>query len=231
MIASELQSLTPSNIIVLFELDTTVIGGTDVLRFHPGVNQLNETLYWGGHPYTRFPVAVDGFERSTTGALPRPRISVANIDGVMGSLAAELGGLEGARLTRIRTFLKYIDAVNYPGGVNPFADPDQFIEKDIWYVSRKTGENRVFLEYELAASFDLTGVKVPRRQIIQNVCAWRYRSAECGYTGGPVATEGDVPTTDAALDKCGKRLKSCKMRHGETAVLPYGGFPGAGLMR
>jgi phage-related protein len=33
------------------------------------------------------------------------------------------------------------------------------------------------------------------------------------------------------MDQCGKRLDSCKLRFGEGAVLPYGGFPAAGLVR
>lgn len=230
-IAAELQSLSPGNIVVLFELDTTTIGGTDVYRFHPGVSALGNDVVWGGQTYSRFPIETDGFERSTSGSLPRPRITVANIDGQLGALARSLGGLEGAKLTRVRTFLKYLDAVNFKGGVNPSADPTQYIEKDVWYVSRKSGENRIFMEYELAASFDLNGIKLPRRQIIQNVCTWRYRSAECGYAGSPVATENDLPTTDAAKDKCGKRLTSCEKRFGKGNVLPYGGFPGAGLSR
>lgn len=231
MIAQDLQSLTPGNMVTLFELDTTVIGGADILRFHPGTSALNGDVTWGGHEYARFPVEASGFERSTNGALPRPKLLVANVDGLMGALSSELGGIEGSKLTRTRTFVKYLDGVNFPGGVNPTADPEQYIEKDIWFVSRKSGENRIFLEYELSSNIDLAGVKIPRRQIIQNVCAWRYRSPECSYTGPAVARENDLPTTDLAQDKCGKRLSSCKLRHGATSVLPYGGFPGAGLMR
>lgn len=225
LITSELQALTPSNLVVLFELDTRPIGGTDILRFHAGVNALGADVIWGGNTYTRFPIEVSGFERSTSGTLPRPKIVVANIDGLMGAMARSLGGLEGAKLTRTRTFLKYMDEANFANG-NLHADPGQFIEKDTWYVSRKSSENRIFLEYELAASFDLSTIKLPRRQFIQNTCTWRYRSAECGYAGGAVANELDVATTDPDKDKCGKRLTSCELRFGKGAVLPYGGFPG-----
>lgn len=228
LITSELQSLTPSNMVVLYDLDTRPIGGTEVLRFHAGVNALGNDVVWAGNTYSRFPVEVSGFERTTSGALPRPRMIVANIDGLTGALARELGGLEGAKLTRTRTFLKYLDEVNFANG-NLHADPSQYIERDSWYVSRKSNENRMFLEYELSASFDLSSIKLPRRQFIQNTCTWRYRSAECGYAGGPVATEMDVATSDPTKDRCGKRLKSCELRFGKGNVLPYGGFPGVGL--
>ncbi len=109
---------------------------------------------------------------------------------------------------------------------NPTADPNQYLSRDVWVVDRKSSENRVFIEFELAAPIDVAGVMLPRRQVVANVCAWRYRSAECGYAGGPVADRDDNPTNNPALDACGKRLASCKLRFGQTGVLPYGGFPG-----
>lgn len=230
-IAADLQSLTPGNIVTLYELDTTVIGGLDVLRFHQDVSPLGTSLIWAGKQYTPFPIEAEGFERAGNGNMVRPKLRAANIDGVLGQLTRELGGLEGARLIRTRTFLKYLDAANFPGGVNPSADPSQYIEREIWFVTRKTIENRVFLEYELAPSFDVSGVKLPRRQVIQNVCTWRYRSAECSYTGGACANAKDEPVTQIELDRCGKKLSSCKLRFGQSATLPYGGFPGAGLNR
>ena len=228
-VSADLQSLSPGNIIVLYELDTAPIGGADKLLFFTDVNPLGNTLVWGGQSYTRFPIEASGFERTGKGTLPRPRMVVANIDGLMSQLGRTYGGLEGAKVTRIRTFMKYIDAVNFPGGVNVNADVNQYIDKEVWFVSRRASENRVFIEYELAASFDLGSVKLPRRQIIQNVCTWVYRSAECGYTGGACANSKDEPTVLLAQDSCGKRLQSCKMRFGQNNVLPYGGFPGAGL--
>jgi len=74
---------------------------------------------------------------------------------------------------------------------------------------------------------DLTNVKLPKGQITKNVCAWRYRSAECSYTGGAVANQMDIITTDLNQDKCGHRVESCKLRFGANGVLPYGGFPGS----
>jgi lambda family phage minor tail protein L len=231
MIPADLQSLTPGNIVTLFTLDTTAIGGTDVFRFHDGVNKLGNTLVWQGSPYVKFPIEASGFERTGSGSLPRPKLVVANIDGLISQIARLLGGLEGAKLTRVRTFLKYLDAVNFPGGVNPTADGGQYIERDVWYIARRTAENKIFLEYELAASFDLAGIRLPRRQVIQNVCTWKYRSAECGYAGGPVAKITDEPTSDPLLDRCGKRLGSCELRFGVNQPLNFGGFPGAGLTR
>lgn len=230
-IAADVQSLVPGNLITLYELDTTAVGDPTVYRFHPGVNAMGNDVTWGGNIYTRFPIEASGFERAGQGRMPRPRLAVANVDGLVGALAASLGGLEGARLTRIRTFLKYLDAINFEGGVNASADPNQVLDREIWVVARKSAENKVFVEFELAASIDMPGVMLPRRQVIANVCTWRYRSAECGYSGGAVADRNDIAVGDLALDVCGRRLTSCKLRFGAYAELPFGGFPAAGLFR
>jgi lambda family phage minor tail protein L len=230
-ITADLQSSSPGNLVVLYSLDTTPIGGSDVLPFFTDVNPLGNTLRWNSVDYIRFPIDASGFERTSQGTIPRPKLLVANIDGQIGSLGRLYGGLEGAKLTRTRTFLKYLDASNFPGGVNPSADPNQYIDREIWFIARRASENRIYIEYELAASFDLGEVKLPRRQIIQNVCGSRYRSPECGYTGGAVANQKDEATAVLSEDQCGKRLSSCKLRFGANAVLPYGGFPGAGLSR
>ena len=87
------------------------------------------------------------------------------------------------------------------------------------------------VEFELAASFDLEGVTLPRRQIVQNVCPWRYRGSECGYTGTAYLDANDQAVASSSLDVCGKRLSSCKARFGQNAELPFGGFPAAGLIR
>lgn len=229
-IESDIQKADPGAIVELFELDSTAIGG-DVLRFHAGVNGLGSSVTWQGNLYTRFPVEAEGFARNGSGSLPRPKLRVANIDGLAAALARELQDLAGAKLIRRRTFVRYLDAVNFPGGTNPTADPNCHFPDEVWFVDRKSAENSAVLEFELAAAFDVAGVFLPRRQCIQNVCTWRYRSAECGYTGGPVADRNDVPTTLASKDQCGKRLSSCRLRFGAFAPLPFGAFPGVGLIR
>jgi lambda family phage minor tail protein L len=84
------------------------------------------------------------------------------------------------------------------------------------------------VEFELAAAFDLVGVRAPKRQCIANICQWVYRSTECGYTGSNYFSVNDEPVSGLDNDVCGKRLTSCKLRFGATSELPYGSFPGIG---
>ena len=230
MIKTDIQKLAPGAIVELFELDLTPFGG-DVLRFHAGTNGLIQNVTWQGSVYTAFPVQATGFEFNGQGQAARPRLVVANVVGAITALVLQYQDIVGAKVTRRRTLAKYLDAVNFPGGTNPSADPTAEFPLDVFYVDRKSAETNEIVEFELAPAMDLTGVMLPRRQIIQNICPWGYRSSECGYTGTAYFNANDQSVTTLAQDVCGKRLSSCKLRFGQFGELPYGGFPAAGLLR
>lgn len=216
---SALQEVAPGAIIELFELElnTNQHGTNEVFRFHAGTSLNNDgAVVWNGNEYLRFPVEADGFEYSGNGQLPRPKIRVSNILSTITALLLTLpDGLDGAKFTRIRTLARYIDAVNFPGGVSPYSpDPLAEFPREVFYVDRKTIENRDVVEFELAAAFDLAGVSAPKRQCIANICQWVYKSTECGYSG--------------ALPTCVKTLTDCKAHFGANAELPFGSYPGIG---
>ena len=112
---------------------------------------------------------------------------------------------------------------------NPFGTPDPTAEfpREIYFVDRKSAENRNVVEFELASAFDMVGVRAPKRQCITR-CQWVYRSVECSYTGTNYFNVSDVAVGNASQDVCGKRVDSCKARFGQNAELPFGGYPGIG---
>ena len=73
--------------------------------------------------------------------------------------------LTGATVTRIRTLARFIDAVNFPGDINPYGTPDPTAEypQQIYKIDRKSAENRAVVQFELAASFDLANIRIPLR--------------------------------------------------------------------
>ena len=238
---SELQKVNPSSIIELFELElfANIHGSAFTYRFHAGTNALttNGNIVWATNTYSALPIEVEGFEyNAESGSLPRPTIRVSNLLGgitaILLNVNATTAGndLTGAKLTRIRTLVRYIDAVNFPGGTNPYGTPDTTatLPSEIYYVARKVSENRDLVEFELSASFDLAGVRSPKRQCSANLCPWIYKGSECGYSGSSYFDENDKAVATSAADKCGKRLSSCQIRFGSTNALPFGGFPGIG---
>lgn len=225
-IKSDIQKLEPGALVELFELDYTHLGG-DHERFHAHT-QIG-SIWWQGNEYRPWPIETEGFARD--GDRPvAPTLRVGNVNGSISALCIAFDDLVGARLIRRRTLSKFLDAVNFPEG-NPSANPQEEYPPELWFIEVKLTEDNTTVEFELASALDLSGVQFPRRQIIANQCPFAYRSAECSYTGGPVADAQDNPTADPSLDRCGKRLGSCELRFGKGNPLPYGGFPAAGLMR
>ena len=218
---SELQQIAPSAIIELFQLDINAAqhGVNETYRFHAGVNaDDNQSIIWASNEYLRFPIEAEGFEYNGQGQLPRPKLRVSNIFGTITAIILTLpNGLEGAKVTRIRTLARYIDGTNFPGGTNPYGTPDPTAEfpREIYYVDRKASENRDVIEFELAAVFDLVGVRAPKRQCVSNVCQWKYRGSECGYVGNAYFNANNQPVGSLAQDACGKQLSSCELRFGQ----------------
>lgn len=229
-ILADVQKLSPGTKVDLYEVDASV-HGLGLLRYHSGVNGLGNNIVWQGQTYIRYPIEISGLEKSASGTIPRPRVMMSNVGGTMAALLRQYGYFLGCKFTRKRTLSKYLDAVNFPGNVNPTADPNSYFTDEIYYIDRIASETPEALELELAAAWDVAGKKLPKRQVIANVCPSLYRGPECGYTGGAVAKIDDTATSDPLLDVCGKRVASCKLRFGATAELPYGGFSSAGLYR
>ena len=172
---SDIQKINPSAIIELFTLtlDNALHGATTVYRFHAGTNlDANGKIVWAGNEYLRFPVQATGFAYQR-GQLPRPTLTVSNmgspsISAILLTVNQTTAGndLTGAKVVRIRTMARFLDADNFSGATNPFGTPDPTAEfpQEIYYIDRKSAENRQIVSWELAAVFDLAGIRSPKRQ-------------------------------------------------------------------
>tara|TARA_A100001515_G_scaffold132549_1_gene121121 strand:- start:653 stop:1546 length:894 start_codon:yes stop_codon:yes gene_type:complete len=232
-IYADLSTLAPDAIIELFELhyDNTLHGSTDILRWHAGSNaDVTGNITWNGNDYSRLPVQAEGFEYTNTGTLPRPTLAVANLNGAVTALLLGVNlttpgnDLTGAKVKRIRTLKKFLDGESA-------ADPYATFPVEEWFIDRKATESRDVVSFELASKFDLSNKELPNRQVVANICQWQYRSSECSYTGSNYFDVNNNSVSTLAQDACGKRLSSCKKRFGENGELPFGSFPGAGLIR
>lgn len=171
---NDLQSINPSAIIELFslQLSTAIHGTNTIYRFHNGSNlDANGEIVWAGNSYLRFPVKAEGFAFQR-GQLPRPTLSISNLSSAPSISALLLtvnettpgNDLTGATVTRIRTLAKFLDATNFADGTNATADNTAEFPQEIYYIDRKSTETRDLVSWELAAVFDLAGVRVPKRQ-------------------------------------------------------------------
>lgn len=219
---SEASSLTPSSLITLFEIDIgnladerQVILSDDerIFRFHNNVKLLTTDIYWQVNKYSFAPIQGQGFELNARGTLPVPTLSMTVNDTGIAALALLKNGIRffgdliGAKITRRRTFAKFLDANSFPNNQFPDDfDPDPNVEfpPDIYYINRKIRENKTTIEYELNSILDLEGIQLPRRPIIARTCPFAYRGEGCLYE------YADKKNDDI---------------HGESAVLPTKAVP------
>lgn len=240
-IAADLQTTSPGEFVVLFELDLTPKGGT-VVRFTPMVRKGADAgamtpVMYDGNPYQPIPIKVTGFERSSKGQFARPTLQIGNVTNIGTQLLRDFDGLRGVRLKRIRILGHYLD-----DGASP--DPGQIMPVEEYIIARKTQHNRVSIEFELRAAIDLEGVMIPKRVLLRT-CMARYRvwnatlgefviadsDMACPYVGTTYFDINNLPVADPAQDKAAKNIGCCKARFGERAVLPFMGFPGAARAR
>jgi lambda family phage minor tail protein L len=231
--------MQPSSIIELYEIQTSErLHGSDVTyRFSSTANAAYDlsSVIWAGQEYWPFPILAEGFEYSGKGTLPRPTLRVSNVDGNITTILALVNAynpgndLQGAEFRRIRTCACFLDHENFGEGVNPYGTPDPLsaLPEEIFYIDQKTSETFDVVEFALVARYDLTGIRAPKRQCLKR-CSWIYKGDGCGYSGSLFFDENDNQVENPAEDRCGKRLTSCRLRHGWKSQLPYGGYPGIG---
>ena len=189
----------------------TVTSGTVTFKavhptyyFHNGASS-NTTMdnyndiKFGGQVYQQLPIKAEGFEYAGKGSLPRPTMVVSNLFSTITAILNEVNvkttgnDLAGAKLTRIRTLERFLDAESFgtdsfieeEDGAdaftmenddtfqreelgNPYQDPDstQRFPDEVYFVDRKVNENKEVVEFELCSALDLAGVRLPKRQCL-----------------------------------------------------------------
>jgi|10_taG_2_1085330.scaffolds.fasta_scaffold00617_4 lambda family phage minor tail protein L len=211
-ISKEISALEASSIISLYEIDLShiksnlnlgVSGNLEphVLRFHNMEAIGQRKIYFRGETYHPTPIITDGFEVSSSGTIPRPTLTFTSFTGIREEAGTsesvkneyfyslkrailELDNMIGAKVTRIRTFYKFLDATNNFEGVGEFTsglgnNPE--FPKEVYYVERKVSEDKDGIQLELASVVDLQNYKIPSRTCLSNRCPWQYRGEGCCY--------------------------------------------------
>jgi lambda family phage minor tail protein L len=200
-IAQSLLELEPTAIIEFFQLYfNTVDKPSSFIAFHGG-SVFQKGIVWQGIEYLPIPIETEGFEVNANGKLARPKIKVSNKDYFVTDLLLQNDDLQFAKLIRRRTFVKYLDDINFDGG-NPWnlADASAEISLDTFVIGQKIAENKSYVEFELTSPLDLENFEVNNRLIMSRYCSWYYRGNGCNYNGIPIATE-DGRYLDTNFDK------------------------------
>mgnify|MGYP003136068618 FL=1 len=137
--------------------------------------------------YVALPVKAEGFKFGR-GQLPRPTLTFSNALGAFTTILAAANSvatsieegsiglglinndLTGAKVTRKRTLEKFLPTSNYSTtpSYNAFDSSYPEFPKEVYFIDRKSQEDREVVQFELAANFDLAGVKAPRRLVTRD---------------------------------------------------------------
>jgi len=208
-INAQLFDNSKDTIVELFEI-SQIPNTDDVIRFQGGINNMNTDIFFGGETYVYIPYEGNDFSTRADGSMGRPRLKLFNHLGYFSKYILDKDDMIKAKVTRIRTFVRYLDKENFVNyeedieywrkvGVHP--DPTATLRQDVWYINQKSEENKNFIEYELANALDLEGVHIPKRRVINNYCSWKYRGKNCNYLGVPCADGNNVKFTGNLVDR------------------------------
>lgn len=198
-------SLNPATLINLYIIDVTEVLSDNNLQnifprgkfyFHNNVKFLDTALYWDEdktgqvEKFIAAPIIMDGFETSSKGVLPTPRMSITVSESGIDTLALlkqeiwTIGDLVGAKVTRIRTFAKFLPEENKLDLVMSDAwEPDKYAEfpRDVYFVERLENMDKLNITYSLASILDVEGILIPFRRVLANNCSHSYRGEGCLY--------------------------------------------------
>jgi len=137
--------------------------------------------------YVALPVKAEGFKFGR-GQLPRPTLTFSNALGTFTTILAAVNSvatsieegpiglglinndLTGAKVIRKRTLEKFLPTSNYTTvpSYNAFDATYPEFPQEVYFIDRKSQEDREVVQFELAANFDLAGVKAPRRLVTRD---------------------------------------------------------------
>lgn len=166
-----------------------------IKRFHAGTNlkttsTLHEaSIHFNAKVYEPFPVQTEGFDMSSKGTLPRPRLTISNLSpslsntfsvanggsalpaGTISAMMLEVNkitvgnDLIGSTLVRIRTLRKFLDSANF-NSTNTTEDDTQKFPDEVYMIARKVLENQELVQFECTMPNDGANLRLPKRQIL-----------------------------------------------------------------
>lgn len=161
----EIVKAATSPLVVLYEIDLTDIGG-DIFRFADNSNA-GATITFKTHIWTPFPITITGIG-STQGEAPaKPVLVVSNVNKVLQAAVASLGDVIGGKVTRYRTFRKFLADGTSPND-NAHAPPDVYI------IDQKTSHNKTNITWNLISKMDIEDDKLPGRQMLRDDVGSQY---------------------------------------------------------
>ena len=166
-----------------------LVRNTDPITFDAGDGN-------GPQVYQPFAFELSGAEVKNDGSLPQISMKVSNVNRLVEGAIIQYNGAAGS------TCNLYVVNTDNPNG-----EPDLALEMQVIRVSTDSK----WVTFTMGAASPLRTL-FPKFLYYQGTCMWRYKSAQCGYTGA-------ITTCDLTFDQA----NGCIV-HGNQQR--FGGFPG-----
>ncbi|NCC60059.1 MAG: DUF2163 domain-containing protein [Verrucomicrobiae bacterium] len=153
----------------------------------------DQDISFNGKTYIRFPISHDGAGENTSGEIDAIVVKVANVSQFI-QAKLEAYNLRGKKVIITMVF------------ANLLSESLNKLEQ-IYYIDSYSSGMDV-AEFSCTSKFDLMKLELPARKYWRNFCAWKFKSAECAYSG-------DQTT-------CNKTFQRCKALSNQVR---FGGFP------
>lgn len=142
----------------LFTIDLTPIGLNEIYRYTSMTGGDDKTVLFNGHPYAPFPIAIEGVDKTSSGAPPRATLVIANIldEKLFGTLAFTYNDIVGAKVIFTRTFSYYLGL-----------DSSVSIPPLRYTISQKLNHDNTSLSFQLRSALDKENQKLPNRQMLR----------------------------------------------------------------
>ena len=155
--------------------------------------EYDSDVTYGGITYQRFPLRHEFVSENSKGEINAVKVRLSNVSRLIQAY------LENYDFRGKKVSIKMVFA-------NELSDPDAYIE-DIFYIDSYTAMQEE-VEFTLAGKFDVLSFELPGRRYSRNYCSFKFKSAECGYSG--------------AETSCNKTLQRCRELGNQRR---FGGFP------
>lgn len=218
-VSKDLLDLEPTAVLEFYKIYYDTVNEPDsFFPFHPCSNGLEGKIVFNGIAYVPLAVEVEDFESNIFNRINRPKIRISNEQLMISQILRRKNDFKFAKLERVKIFVKYIDDVNFEGGINPYgvADSNSEISRDSYVISQKIQENKSLVEFELTAPFDLENFSIPGRLVMGRYCYWQYRGLGCHYFGAPVCQEDDSSFTHVPTGSFNFQSTNNEWRYGIT---------------
>lgn len=260
MLSSDLQKLSVTGLVTLYELDATKLGA-GIMRWHGHVSYedwryiyeytdqtqftslerktnagfqedfVRQDIIWQGQTYSPIPIQTDGLEMRGDGKASTPSLSLANnLNGIQGAISALCLRHDDFAGARLTVINTMAKYLDAANFTDGNPQAANEYRKQLWFVEQKTSENASAVTFELSNPVDFEGARIPSREIT-SFCHWAVHGR---YRGSECKYMGVARFTDDGTPTTNPALDKCGGRLSDCRLRNneknYGGFPSSSLI-